>query len=91
MPELQSASKMQMECQLVVQPMIIILDTRMYEIKYLDGYKASLAANTIAENLFAQVDEEENYYMLMDTILADHHVDGSQLKHDEALIFFSSN
>jgi hypothetical protein len=54
-----------------------ILDTRMYEIKYLDGYKASLAANTIAENLVAQVDEEENYYMLMDTILADHHVDGS--------------
>jgi hypothetical protein len=49
--------------------------TRMYEVEYLDGYKASLAANTIAENLFAQVDEEGNHY-----------VDGSQLKENEAFI-----
>ena len=37
-----------------------ILDTRMYEVEYQDGYKASLTANTIAQNLFAQVDEEGN-------------------------------
>jgi Reverse transcriptase (RNA-dependent DNA polymerase). len=62
-----------------------ILDTRMYEVEYLDGYMASLAANTIAENLFAQVDEEGNRYVLMDAI-ADHRVDGSQLKVNEAFI-----
>ena len=34
-----------------------ILDTRMYEVEYQDGYKASLTENTIAQNLFAQVNE----------------------------------
>jgi hypothetical protein len=32
-----------------------ILDTRMYQVEYPDGHKASLAANAIAENMFAQV------------------------------------
>ena len=32
-----------------------LLDTRIYEVEYLDGYKASLSANEIAQNLFAQV------------------------------------
>ena len=30
-----------------------ILDTRMYEIEYQDGHTAALAANLVAENLFA--------------------------------------
>ena len=30
-----------------------ILDTRIYEVEYLDGHTTSLAANTIAENLFS--------------------------------------
>ena len=34
-----------------------ILDTRMYEVKYADGYKQALAANIIAENMFTSVDE----------------------------------
>ena len=62
-----------------------ILDTRIYEVEYLDGYKASLAANTIAENLFSQVDEEGNRYVLLDAI-ADHRVNGEQLNDDEAFI-----
>ena len=37
-----------------------ILDTRMYEVEYQDGHTGLLAANLIAENLFAQVDEEGN-------------------------------
>ena len=32
----------------------------MYEVEFADGEKASLAANYIAENLFAQVDDEGN-------------------------------
>ena len=35
-----------------------LLDKRMYEVEYLDGECASLSANHIAENLFAQVDNE---------------------------------
>ena len=33
-----------------------ILDTRMYEVEYQEGHTEELAANIIAENLFAQVD-----------------------------------
>ena len=35
-----------------------ILDTRMYEVEYKDRHKALLANNVIAENMFAQIDEE---------------------------------
>ena len=35
-----------------------ILDSRLYEVEYADGHKEALAANTIAENMFAQVDDE---------------------------------
>ena len=55
-----------------------ILDSRVYEIEYLDGNKVSLAANSIAENLFAQVDKEGNRHVLMDTI-TNYRVDSSQL------------
>ena len=43
-----------------------ILDSCMYEVEYQDGAKASLAANYIAENLFAQVDQEGNRHVLLD-------------------------
>ena len=33
-----------------------ILDTRVYEVEYADGYKASMASNAIAMNLSAQID-----------------------------------
>ena len=33
-----------------------ILDTRMYEVDYQDGYKASLTTNIIAQNLLEQVE-----------------------------------
>ena len=62
-----------------------ILDTRLYEVEYQDGYKASLAANAIAENMFAQVDEEGNRQALLDEI-ADHRTDGSEVKQQDAFI-----
>ena len=40
-----------------------ILDTRVYEVEFPDGHKASLSANAIAENLFAQVDDEGNRHV----------------------------
>ena len=36
---------------------IPILDSRMYEVEYRDGYIAAMAANIITENLVAQVDQ----------------------------------
>ena len=45
-----------------------IFDTRMYEVEYADGHKASMAENTIAINMFAQVDEDVNSHVLFDEI-----------------------
>ena len=41
----------------------------MYEVKYLNGERVPLAANNIAENLFAQIDDEGNHQVLMDEII----------------------
>ena len=41
-----------------------LLDSRIYEVEYLDGHKAALSANTIATNMFAQIDEEGNRFIL---------------------------
>ena len=42
----------------------------MYEVEYLDGEQMPLAANNIAENLFAQIDDDGNRQVLMDEIIA---------------------
>ena len=45
-----------------------ILNTRMYEVEYADGYKALMSVNLIAQNLFTQVDEEGNRHVLFEEI-----------------------
>ena len=62
-----------------------ILDTRLYEVEYPDGYKTSMAANSIAENLFAQIDQEGNRFVAFDSIM-DHRTDGTEIKPDNAFI-----
>jgi hypothetical protein len=62
-----------------------MLDTRMYQVEYSDGHKASLAANAIAENMFAQVDDEGNRHVLFKEI-ADHRTDGTEIKQQDAFI-----
>ena len=62
-----------------------ILDSRMYEVEYQDGTKASLAANYIAENLFAQVDQEGNIHLLLDELI-DYRESGWKVKLQDALI-----
>ena len=44
-----------------------LLDSRIYEVEYNDGHKASLSANSIVQNMFAQVDDEGNrlYYWIL--------------------------
>ena len=46
-----------------------ILDSRMYEVEYRDGYVATMEANVIAENLFTQVDQEGNIFLLIESII----------------------
>ena len=62
-----------------------ILDTRVYEVEYMDGRKASLAANAIATNMFAQIDDDGNRFVLLDSIV-DHRTDGTELQHDDAFV-----
>ena len=54
-----------------------------------DGYKTSMTANCIAENMFSQVDEEGHRHVLMDTII-DTRTDGNQIMPSEAYIELKS-
>jgi hypothetical protein len=62
-----------------------MLDTRMHQVECSDGHKASLAANAIAENMFAQVDNEGNRHVLFNEI-ADHRTDGMEVKQQDAFV-----
>ena len=62
-----------------------LLDTRMYEVEFADGEKASLVANYIAENLFAQVDDDGNRQVLMNEII-DYRTNRTELKQQDAFI-----
>ena len=62
-----------------------LLDMRMYEVEYLDGECASLSANHIAENLYAQVDDEGNRQVLMKEII-NYCTNRQEVKHQDAFI-----
>ena len=62
-----------------------LLDTRMYEVEYLDGEHASLSANHIAENPFTPVDDEGNRQVLMKEII-DYCTNGQEVKQQDAFI-----
>jgi Reverse transcriptase (RNA-dependent DNA polymerase) len=65
-----------------------ILDTRVYEVEFPDGHKAALAANAIAENLFAQVDSDGNRHVLFDEIVS-YRTNGKEVKQQDAFIITS--
>ena len=62
-----------------------ILDSCMYEVEYQDGMRASLVSNYIAENLFAQVDQEGYSYVLLDEII-DYRENAREVKLQDAFI-----
>jgi hypothetical protein len=64
-----------------------ILDTRMFEVEFLDGHTAAMSANAIAENMFAQVDQEGHRLVLLEEIL-DHRFTGEAVKDEDA--FFTT-
>eukprot|EP00804_Cyclotella_cryptica_P018964 CCRYP_006472-RA/>CCRYP_006472-RA protein AED:0.42 eAED:0.47 QI:0/-1/0/1/-1/1/1/0/213 len=45
------------------------LDTRVYEVRFPDGRTEELAANVIAEAVYAQCDADGNQYVLLDAIV----------------------
>ena len=62
-----------------------LLDTREYEIEYLDGTIDILTANNIAESLYSRVDAEGHEHMLMNEII-EHKFDGNLLPKDDMTI-----
>ena len=66
-----------------------IVDTRMYEIEYSDGYKVPVAANVIAENLFSQVNDDGYAVMTLSDIIG-HRTDGNEVQESDAYITSSN-
>jgi hypothetical protein len=62
-----------------------MLDTRLHEVEHLDGHKAALSANIIAESIMAQVDSEGHRELLMDEIIG-HPTDGNEAQESDAFV-----
>ena len=62
-----------------------ILDTRMFEVEFLDGHTSAMSANAITENLFAQVDQEGHRLVLLDEIV-DHRFTTEAVDDDDAIV-----
>ena len=54
----------------------------MYKLEFQDGHRALLATNAIAENLFAQIDDEGNRHILFAEII-NHQMNGKQFTHQQ--------
>ena len=68
------------------QPM---LDTRMYEVEFLDGSMEAVMVNLIAENLYSQMDAEGHSFSMIKEII-DQHKDGHALSKDDGFIITKS-
>jgi hypothetical protein len=66
------------------------LDTRVYDVQLPDGHTEEFAANTIAENIYSQVDEEGRQHILLQEII-DHKTDGTAVAIDDKWIHHGSN
>ena len=66
-----------------------ILDTRMYKVEYYDGYKTAMTANTIASNLFSQVDQDGHRFVLFNAII-DSRTKSTQIKKGNSFIHMSN-
>jgi hypothetical protein len=64
-----------------------LLNTRLYEVTFADGTVQDYTANKIAEAIYAEVDEEGNKYLLLDTII-DHRRDKTAM--DKADMWITS-
>ncbi|KAI2505177.1 Reverse transcriptase (RNA-dependent DNA polymerase) [Fragilaria crotonensis] len=67
-----------------------ILDTRTYEVEFPDGQIAEMAANVIAQNMYAMCDEEGNQFLLLAGIV-DHRKDENAMSRADMYIRKGSN
>ena len=63
----------------------MLLDTRLYEIEYLDGTLKHVSANIIAECLLAQADDEGHRQLLFSEII-DHRVTNDAVRGEDGWI-----
>ena len=66
-----------------------ILDWRMYEIEYCDGYVAAISANVIAKNLSAQVDQGDNRFVMIKSII-NTRTDNTKILQQDAFVITKS-
>ena len=66
-----------------------ILYLRMYKFEYCGGYVAKMSANVNAEKLFAQVYQEGNIFVLVESIV-DTRTDGTQTLQQDAFVITKS-
>jgi hypothetical protein len=69
----------------IAHPNNAALDIRLYEVEYLDGHKAALSTNTIAENLFAHVDGDGHRHVIFDSIVG-HRTNGTETTEETAFV-----
>ena len=62
-----------------------ILDTRAYEVEYIDGTIEILPANIIAENILTQIDTDGHTELTMEEII-DHRVNNNHVVREQSLI-----
>jgi hypothetical protein len=62
-----------------------LFDTREYNIEFTDGTMEKYTANIIAENMYAQVDDEGNMFSILSEI-TDHKKDGTAIPISEATV-----
>ena len=62
-----------------------ILDMRMFEFEYADGYKTSITTNAITSNIFSQVDQYGKLFVLFDAII-DSRTDGTYINAGDTFI-----
>ena len=66
-----------------------ILDKRMYKTEYADGYKTTITGNSIESNVFAQVDQDGQHFVLFNAII-DSRTNGTQIKEGDSSIHMSN-
>ena len=66
-----------------------LLDSRRYEVEYLDGTTEVLTANIIAENLLAQVDDQGHCHLMIDEI-EDHRKNSDAIPKEKGTILTPS-
>ena len=66
-----------------------ILDTNMYKFEYADGYKTSMIANAISSNLFPQVNQDGQLFVLLNAII-ESRTYGTQIKEGDSFIHMSN-